>query len=270
MIGRWWQQRRESRVLSDRAIPDALWAEVLQRYPMLAWRSDADRLELRRLATLFLADKEFHGAHGFEVTDTVAACVAAQACVPIIHLGLAAYSSFVGIVIHEDEVVARREIVDDSGVVTFYDEVLSGEAMEGGPVMLSWHDASGAAQAQGEAYNVVIHEFVHVLDQTDGALNGRPSLPDRQTAAHWDRVMEAALWRLCQVLDSGGTSVIDEYGAQGPEEFFPVAAEAFFAQPVGLRFEYPALYDLLAGYFRQDPAAWAESAGDGPGGVLQT
>jgi Mlc titration factor MtfA (ptsG expression regulator) len=50
----------------------------------------------------------------------------------------------VGIVVHPDEVVVRREHVDDDGVVHEYDEVLSGEAMEGGPVMLSWRDVRDA------------------------------------------------------------------------------------------------------------------------------
>ena len=92
---------RERRAVERHAIPDALWELTLLRYPFLAQRSAADQAELRRLCSLFLADKEFHGAGGFEVTDEVAVAVAAQACLPVLRLGLAWYDGFVGIVMHE-------------------------------------------------------------------------------------------------------------------------------------------------------------------------
>ena len=255
----WWQRRRELHTLERRAIPDALWLHTLARYPLLQWRSAEQLTELRRLSTLLLAEKEFHGAHGFEITDDIAVAIVAQACLPVLHLGLTTYRSFVGIVVHEGEVLARREAVDDSGVVTFYDETLSGEAMEGGPLMLSWADVSQASRSPDDAtaYNVVIHEFVHVLDLTDGEINGMPALPNVATRRHWRQVMEASLHRFCRHLDEGRNSVIDPYGAEGFEEFFPVAAEAFFACPARLREEDPHLYALLSDYFQQDPAQWS-------------
>ena len=42
------------------------------------------------------------------------------------------------------QVVAHREVMDDAGVVHQYEEVLAGEAMPDGPVMLSWHDVQQA------------------------------------------------------------------------------------------------------------------------------
>ena len=64
--------------------------------------------------------------------------------------------------------VARREIEDEDGVVHAYDEVLAGEAMSGGPVMLSWRDVADAGESAADGYNVVIHEFAHVIDMRDG------------------------------------------------------------------------------------------------------
>jgi Mlc titration factor MtfA (ptsG expression regulator) len=74
-------------------------------------------------------------------------------------------------------VVARREQLDEHGVVHEYDEVLSGEALEGGPVMLSWRDVRSSGRSAAEGYNVVIHEFAHVLDMADGLADGVPPLP---------------------------------------------------------------------------------------------
>ena len=139
MFYRWrsaWAQRREAHALRRRAIPEPLWQLTLLRYPFLSRRSPQDLTELRRLCSLFLASKEFHGVAGFEVSDEVAVAVAAQACLPVLHLGLDWYSGFVGIVMHADEVVAQREYIDADGVVHQYEEELAGEAMEGGPLML--------------------------------------------------------------------------------------------------------------------------------------
>jgi len=158
MLKRWrqaWQSRQEQRALQRRAIRDELWAHTLACYPFIAQRTDDDLSALRRLTSLFLDAKEFVGIGGFEVRDDVAVAVAAQACLPVLHLGLAPYRNFVGIVIHPDEVVARRTVVDDDGVVHDYDEVLTGEAMEGGPVMLSWSDVRDAGQWAQASYNVV-------------------------------------------------------------------------------------------------------------------
>jgi len=68
-------------------IPDALWHDTLARYPFLQRLSADQRQRLQRLATHFIARKRFTGAHGLEVTDAMAVAVAAQACLPLLHLG---------------------------------------------------------------------------------------------------------------------------------------------------------------------------------------
>lgn len=248
-------EHRDERILRQRAIPEALWQAVLLRYPFLLHRSVDDLQTLRRLATLFLARKEFTGAGGLEASDEVAVAIAAQACLPVLHLGLDAYDGFVGIVIHPDEVIAPREVMDDDGVVHQYTETLSGEAMEGGPVMLSWRDVDEAGDTAEIAYNVVIHEFAHVLDMGNGAADGVPLLPSRAARDEWTTVLMREYDAFCAAVDRGDELALDDYGAEAPEEFFAVATEAFFVAPGPMRRAHPALYRLLASYYRQDPAA---------------
>jgi Mlc titration factor MtfA (ptsG expression regulator) len=258
MLARWrqrWAQRRESRALQRRAIPDALWELTLARYPFLLWRSESDVQALRRLTSLFLDRKQFHGVGGFEVTDDIAVAVAAQACLPVLQLGLSAYDGFVGIVMHADEVVARRVVTDEDGVVHEYDEPLVGEAsVDTGQVMLSWTDVRDAQELAESGYNVVIHEFAHVLDALNGEIDGIPGLPSAEEQQRWAGVLDAEYERFCGWLDAARETVLDPYGAEGPEEFFAVASEAFFVAPQAMKKEQPALYRLLSGYFRQDPA----------------
>lgn len=174
MIGRWWRRHLDARRISSRAIPDDLWGATLRHYPFLGRRSEADRLALRDLTSLFLAEKEFSGAHGLEVTDAMAVAIAAQACLPALRLGLGAYARSVGVVVQPGAVLARRQVTDEFGLVHHYDEPLSGEAMEGGPVMLSWEDVADAGHSAEHGYNVVIHEFVHLIDMAGGSATGMP------------------------------------------------------------------------------------------------
>lgn len=250
-LGRW----REQRQVSRHAVSDELWRAVLHAYPFIAQRSDDDRAALRRLCSLFLARKQFHGAQGLVIDDLMAVCIAAQACLPVLHLSLDHYDDFVGIVVQPDEVLAQRRITDEDGVVHEYDEALTGEAMEGGPVMLSWHDVAHAGEQADQAYNVVIHEFAHVLDMRDGVADGVPLLGSAAQREAWIEVIDAEFEDFLRRVDAGEDTLIDPYGAEGPEEFFAVASEAFFVAALALRAGHPRLYELLAGYYRQDPAA---------------
>jgi len=257
MRGLWDRLRRrsEQRAVERRAIPDALWQQTLAHYPFLARRDAADVAALRRLSSLFLDRKEFSGAQGLDVDDAMAVAIAAQACLPVLRIGLAAYDGFVGIVVQPDEVQVRREFVDDAGIVHEVDDVLSGEAIEGGPMMLSWRDVAEGGDTSAWGYNVVIHEFAHVLDMRDGEADGVPPLPTRAARDEWLSVLTRAYEAFCADVDSGHDTWLDPYGAEAPGEFFAVTCEAFFVSPHDLLADHPTVYALLAQFFRQDPAA---------------
>jgi MtfA peptidase len=251
-----WQQRREDALVSRRAIPEDLWQLSVQRYPFIALRAHDELVRLRRLSTLFLNDKEFSGAQGMQIDDEVAVAVALQACLPILNLQLSRYRGFKGIVVHADEVLAQRVETDEDGVVHEYAEPLSGEAMQGGPVMLSWPDVAEAGETAAWAYNVVIHEFAHVLDMDRNALQSHLSTPELR-AAHqrWLQDLTLEFEGFAHAVDCGVATLLDPYGAQSLQEFFAVASEAFFVQAAELQQTQGALYDLLRHYYQQDPAA---------------
>ena len=253
-LSAWWRRRREARALQRRAIPDELWLDTLHHYPFLRQRPMADLLRLREMSALFLDEKEFSAAGTLELTDAMAVAIAAQACVPVLQLGLGWYNGFVGIVLHPNEVSVAREWTDDNGVVHHHNELLAGEAMPGGPMMLSWHDVELGGDPELGGYNVVIHEFMHIIDLRDGPANGIPPQPDAAAARHWHQVLGDEHALLCRAVERGEPTFLDPYATQGLEEFFPVAAETFFTSPRGLRRHHPAVYALFAAYFRQDPA----------------
>ena len=266
VLRRHWHARREAAALARRAIPDRLWRRTLKRFPFLPVEEDSQQ-RLRRMTSLFLDRKEFSGAHGLTVTDDMAVAIAAQACLPVLEIGLQAYDSFVGIVVHPGQAVVRRETADDDGVVHAGEEVLSGEAVQGGPVMLSWRDVRSAGPKAALGYNVVIHEFAHVLDMADGAPDGVPALPPDLDRAGWERTLHREYDAFRARVDAGVDTTLDPYGAEAPEEFFAVASEAFFVSAHGLRDEHPALYAMLRRYYRQDPAERQRPAARHPEGT---
>lgn len=245
---------------AERAIPDALWQATLAHYPFLMQLSTEQQSRLRLLSSRFLAQKEFHGAQGMVITDAIAVAIAAQACLPVLQLGLAWYDDFVGIVVHPGQMLARREQTDAAGVVHRYSEVLAGEAMEGGPVALSWQDVADAGQLAGQGYNVVIHEFVHKIDMRDGAADGYPPLPSRAARTLWHDTMQTAYDGFREKVTiaerfGGEPTWLDTYGATSPAEFFAVASEAYFVNRSRFTEDFAPLTALFDQFFLRDQPA---------------
>jgi hypothetical protein len=130
-----------------------------------------------------------------------------------------------------------------------------GEAHYRGPVVLSWAEVLSEGRAPARGHNLVIHEFAHQLDFLDGVVNGTPPLKDEAQSRRWHDVMTAEYQRLIRESANGQATVLDQYGATNEAEFFAVATECFFDQPVGLKHRHLQLYELLREYFQQDPAA---------------
>lgn len=262
-------------------VPEALWLATRHGFPFLSALDDAEAQCLRLLSAHFLMEKEFFGAHGLEVTDAMALTVAAQACLPLIHMrppsGQAAahplqaldwYDDFVGIVMQPGAAIAHRKITDASGVVHHRDEVIAGEAMDRGPVMLSWQEVAQSAEAANSGSNVVIHEFVHKIDmrgmQAGDAPDGAPALispsPNPRsipTREHWRSTMSEAYEGFRESLSmaerfGGEPPWLDAYAATDPAEFFAVTCEAYFVSRARFASEFPALLALYDGFFRPD------------------
>jgi Mlc titration factor MtfA (ptsG expression regulator) len=246
-----WRRRR---VLASRAIADSVWSAAMAATPYAARYDAAAQARLRELALLFLHEKAIEAAGGIDLDDVMRTRIALLASMPILQLGLDSYAGFAAVIVYPYEFVIRdREIVDEDGVVHVGDDLLTGEAWEQGPVVLSWPDVE--ASGRGEGYNVVAHEFAHKLDMLDGEPSGAPPLHSGMRAAEWRAAFDAAYEDLVEQLERGEEPWIDPYAAEDPAEFFAVTAELFFDVPEELAAEYPELYAQLAAFFKQDPRA---------------
>lgn len=236
----WLTDWRRRRVLRKHRMDDMLWPKL----PFLPGSR-----KLKDLAILFLAEKQLTAVHGLVLTDAMRVSIAAQACLPILELGLDWYRGWSGVIVYPGDFRVRRTEVDEDGVVHEWDDDLAGEAMPRGPVVLSWD-----AAANDPYINVVIHEFAHKLDMLDGVADGRPPLHAGMDPAAWQRAFEAAYEGFCDSVERGRDTWLDPYGAEHPSEFFAVVSEAFFEDPKETRRRYPDVYDQLKLFYRQDPA----------------
>ncbi|HHH38974.1 MAG TPA: zinc-dependent peptidase [Sedimenticola sp.] len=249
------QRYQTLKVLRQYPIPDADWRRVSDRLPLLAPLTAGERAELRTLATLFIHAKQFTGVQGMEITPEVRIAVAAQACLEILELGLDAFSGWVEIVVYPGAFRTRHQQQDAAGLVSSEERVLSGEAWDRGPVILSWDDVSRDSFDPQPGRNVVIHEFAHKLDLLNGRANGMPPLHPEMPVEAWSTALGQAYERLQRQLAHGQHTLINPYAASNPGEFFAVICEYFFTAPNLLQQESPMVYAQLKRYFRQDPLA---------------
>src|SRR5512137_999679 len=263
------------------AIPDALWTATVAALPCVAALAAEETARLRELAGRLLAEKEMAAAGDLELTAAMQVSIALQACLPILNLGLDWYRGWSSIVVYPGEFLVPRSLADEDGVVHEYVEPITGEAWDGGPLLLSWEDAQRSTTDAGSAYSVVIHEFVHKIDLLDGAADGCPpfsrDLHEGLDARQWNALLEDTFERFLAELDLIESELpegvdpdsedadpyyshlpFDPYAAHDEGEFFAVTSEAFFVDPDALQRAFPDWYALLARFFRQDPVARAK------------
>jgi Mlc titration factor MtfA (ptsG expression regulator) len=266
------------------AIPAALWQRTMSRLPFLAYLSDDDCLRLKSLTEQLLAKKPFAGVKDFELTDEMAATIAAQAALLVLNLSLDLYDDLSAVIVTPDAFPIRQQVIDDTGVVHEWEEMLAGEAVDmGGAVLLSWPDITPPGSGDERSlHNVVIHEFAHKIDMGRGGANGYPPFLAgyhvRADFLDWPQVFGAAYDNFCQCVDQLESKLpqdvdpdhpphaaryraltaslpMDPYAATDPAEFFAVASESFFVSPAPLAAAYPEIYRLLSRYYRQNPLA---------------
>jgi MtfA peptidase len=248
----WLSAWRRRRVLRKHRIDDALWSQATRRLHCIGRLAPSETARLRELALLFLAEKQFEAAAGIRLTDAMRVSIAAQACLLVLELGFEWLEGWTSVVVYPGDFRVKRSELDETGVLHEWDDELSGEALPGGPVVLSWD-----AAAHDPAMNVVIHEFAHKLDMLNGAADGFPRLHAGMDRAAWAAAFQEAYEGFCDALERGRPTWLDPYAAEDPSEFFAVISEAFFEDPAETRRRYPEVYAQLALFYRQDPAARA-------------
>jgi Mlc titration factor MtfA (ptsG expression regulator) len=255
-----WRTRREL------LIDEPAWQCLQSELPFLATLPTGDSSLLRERMAQFLTETTITGVRGLQVSDAMRLQVAAQACLPVLRLGLQAYDRFSEVILYPSAFSVRRRIDSPEGMVTEFDDVLTGEAMPGGPVVLSWPDTTLTDEAW-PGTNLVIHEFAHKLDMASGLPDGCPPMPRSQQAS-WFTTLSEAFEAFARMVDRVEAAIpgdidpdseaadpwfallpLDPYAATDLAEFFAVSTEKFFINPQALCAEFPELFAAYRQYF---------------------
>ena len=252
----WFANRRRKKFIQE-LFPSA-WEDILQRnvahYCML---KDTERIHLCELIRVFIAEKDWEGCGGLQLTDEIRVTISAQACLLLLGLPHNYYQNVETIIVYPSTVVPPRRKLG------FFETALEpleeshpiiGQAFQQGPVIIIWDAALHGGRHPESGHNVVYHEFAHKLDMLDGAADGTPPLRDRAEYRDWVQTCSREYLRLKHDAGHGRKSFLYAYGATNEAEFFAVATEQFFDQPLLMIKNAPDLYRVLKEYYRQDTA----------------
>ncbi len=248
MVFRWFKNRRRKILLAKPAPPE--WESWLKEdLPFFQRLSRDEQWQLLDMARIFMEEKYWEPREGLELTDRIKLSIAAQACLLILHIEHDYYKRVGSIFVYPYTLMdTDRHDGLPPGVS------IHGVASQDGPIALAWDAVRGGAMNPDDGHNVVFHEFAHALDFLDHSADGTPPLASREQLDNWIRVMTDHY----DDLREDRCSVLRQYGATNPAEFFAVATEAFFEKPRSMQRKLPELYELLMRYFRQNPAKWSD------------
>ena len=245
-------QLREQKVTAARLaapLPLVLQQQLRDRIPQAAWLDDTQQARWFAQVQRFRLGKRFVGCAGAVVSDDMRLLIAGMACLLRLQpaAGVNAFPGVRRVLIYPQTFLVPDDTPDELGLVDDDPQERIGEAGPG-EVVLSWADVEAALD--GDAVNVVVHEFAHALDAENAEGDGAPPMPTAADAAEWAEVMAAEFARLRR---HRRPPVLDAYGAHSPGEFFGVATEAFFQRPQALHQHHPRLFALLSRYFAVQP-----------------
>lgn len=233
------------------------WREYIAAdVPLYSRLPEEVRLQLHERIALFVASTRFEGCNGLELTERMVLTVSAQACMLVLNRDGEPYPDLRNVYLYPTTFSSVRKSRNAMGIVTEGEVHRLGESWDMGTVILAWDSVEQGARNIHDAHNVTFHEFAHQLDHEDGATDGAPGLPNREAYRSWGRVFRENYADFLKSVEAGKRTLIDEYGATNPAEFFAVATETFFEKPKQLRKRRPELYEEIKGYYGVDPAEW--------------
>jgi Mlc titration factor MtfA (ptsG expression regulator) len=186
-----------------------------------------------------------------ELTDEDRILVAASAVIPIFGFPEWKYKNLREVLVYPDRFNKNYETAGSSRDI--------GGMVGWGPMnrtmILSKKSLHQGFATENGRSNVGIHEFVHLIDKSDGTIDGIPEvLIQRPYIIPWLKMIHNEMKRIHR-----GKSDINPYGATSEAEFFSVVSEYFFNQPHILAEKHAELYRMLERVFQQDPTRPAKS-----------
>ncbi len=193
----------------------------------------------------FLGSVKIEGV-GLIITPLDRVLIAASAVIPIFGFDNWRYNNLTSILLYPD--TFNKDFQFEGAQRNIMGMVGTGY-MNGQMILSQMALRHGFSKSAGKE-NTGIHEFVHLLDLSDGATDGIPeNLLTHEYTMPWIKMMHQEMERI-----EKNKSDITPYAITNEAEFFAVVSEYFFEQPAILKDKHPALYERLSKIFGQNIA----------------
>jgi Mlc titration factor MtfA (ptsG expression regulator) len=226
-------------------VPPLLKNILLDQVPFYQQLDSNRQTEFEERAAHFLTQVKITGVRT-KVEDLDRVLIAASAIIPIFNFPGWEYRNLNEVLLYPDSF--NHEFEQQGEGRNVLGMVGSGALNQ--VMILSQFELRQAFLNETGKNNTAIHEFVHLIDKTDGEIDGIPeSLLQRQYIKPWLQLMQE---KIKEIIDD--RSDINPYGATNEAEFFAVVSEYFFERPELLKDKHPELYELLLKIFHPEPA----------------
>ncbi|MBC7565828.1 MAG: zinc-dependent peptidase [Pedobacter sp.] len=236
-------KRKNSIDKSSNTVRD--YAKILNREVLFYQNLDTvGKSRFMRLVIAFLEETRIEGV-GTEITDLDRMLIASSAVIPIFGFPDWKYKNLSNIVLYPDTFNTDFQFEGESRNILG----MVGSGFMNGQMLLSRLALLRGFSTTSGKENTAIHEFVHLLDKSDGATDGIPeNLLPHQYATPWLKMMHKEMNAI-----EAGHSDINPYAITNEAEFLAVTTEYFFEKPEKFQKMHPELYEMLSRIFAQSP-----------------
>jgi Mlc titration factor MtfA (ptsG expression regulator) len=228
------------------AAPAANYAELLNAQVSFYHKlGPEDKKRFEQRIREFLQEVRIEGV-GTVITDLDRTLIASSAVIPIFGFPDWRYHNLTNVIVYPDTFDGDFQFEGENRNILG----MVGSGYMNGQMLLSRAALTKGFSKNSGDENAAIHEFVHLLDKSDGATDGIPeNLMAHQYTIPWLHLMHQEMYRI-----QHGQSDINPYALTNDAEFFAVASEYFFEKPEQLQHKHPELYRQLSQIFGQQPA----------------
>jgi Mlc titration factor MtfA (ptsG expression regulator) len=196
---------------------------------------------------LFLATKKIEPIDT-EIDDSIRIMVAASAMIPMFAFPDYNYPNLREILIYpnsfDHKFQTQRFEGHEENIIG-----MVGNRFMNGTMIISKPDLIQAYDGTNHKNNVGIHEFVHLIDNIDGATDGIPEVLIKHAyVAPWLHLIKEEMTNI-----QHGRSDISPYALTSNAEFLAVVSEYFFDSPENFKKKHLKLYNYLTTIFHQNP-----------------
>lgn len=234
LIGYYFSTKKDK----QKRIPaNTVYKDILARYiPFYQALNNEDKLLFEQKVSDFLEGITIEGV-GTAIEDTDRVMIASSAVIPIFRLGNWRYSNLTNVILYPDTFDAEFQFEGEGRNIL---GMVGSGYMNGQMILSRAALIKGFSRSAGKE-NTAIHEFVHLLDKSDGATDGIPeNLLAHDYVLPWLKMIHLEIHKIEE-----GRSDINPYAATSEAEFFAVAAEYFFQKPEELKHKHAELYEML-------------------------